>query len=91
MRQMKHSTYGTVVNVTEFAMTRNMWEYFITDEKFNDDIVCAVVKGFECEMGEEFVFWLDQRISLSEIKPYVLTRSNDLEELEPAPGWEWVS
>ena len=83
MRKMKHSSYGTVVNVTEFAITRgNFWEYFITDEKFSDDIVCAVVHGFECEMGD---------ISLSEIKPYVMARSNDLSETMPAPGWEWVA
>lgn len=81
MRKMKNKSYGTVVNVTEFAMTRNMWEYFITDNKFNDDIVCAVVNGFECEMGDVY---------LPEINPYVLTRSNDLSELAPAPGWEWI-
>ena len=81
MRKMKHTKYGTVVNVTEFAMTGNFWEYFITDQKFNDDIVCAVVSGAECEMGD---------ISLSEIKPYVLTRSSDLANTMPAPGWEWV-
>ena len=82
MRKMKHSKYGTVVNVTEFAMVKNMWEYFITDEKFSDDIVCAVVAGFEVELGD---------ISLSEIKPYVILRSKDLASTMPAPGWEWVA
>ena len=81
MRKMKHTKYGTIVNVEKFAMAKNMWEYFITDEKFNDDIVCAVVNGFECEMGD---------ISLSEIKPFLLTESSDLANVMPAPGWEWV-
>ena len=81
MRQMRNKSYGTVVNVKELAITRNFWEYFITDEVFNDDIVCAVVSGFETEMGD---------ISLSEIKPHMITRTKCLEEVMPAPGWEWV-
>ena len=81
MRKMKNSTYGTVVNVVSFAMTKNFWEYFITDDKYSDDIVRAIVKGFETEMGD---------ISLSEIKPHLMTQSDQLDEIMPAPGWEWV-
>jgi hypothetical protein len=81
MRKMKNKSYGAVVNVKELAITRNFWEYFITDEAFSDDIVCAVVSGFECEMGD---------VSLSEIKPHIFTRTSDLSEAMPAPGWEWV-
>lgn len=80
MRKMKNTAHGTVVNVEKFIMTRNGWEYFITDEKFNDDIVCAVVAGFEVEMGD---------ISLSEIKPYIMLQGSPNEAM-PAPGWEWV-
>ena len=81
MRKMKNSSYGTVVTVTSMAMTRNFWEYFITDDKFSDDIVTAVVNGFETEMGD---------ISLSEIKPHIMCQSTDLASIMPAPGWEWI-
>lgn len=80
MRKMKHKDYGTIVNVEKVIITRNFWEYFVTDEKFTDDIVCAVVKGFETEMGD---------ISLSEIKPYIMAQGTP-DECMPAPGWEWV-
>lgn len=81
MRKMRNKSYGTTVNVVSLAMTSNFWEYFITDDKFTDDIVRAVVKGFETEMGD---------ISLSEIKPYLMCQSSDLRGVMPAPGWEWV-
>lgn len=86
MRKMKNKSYGSVVNVVSFAMTKgNMWEYFITDQKFSDDIVCAVVVGFECEMGD---------ISLSEIKPHLMFNKDIMapenKHIMPAPGWEWV-
>lgn len=81
MRKMRNKSYGSTVNVVKLAITRNFWEYFITDDKHSDDIVRAVVKGFECEMGD---------ISLSEIKPYILEQSSDLANVMPAPGWEWV-
>ena len=74
--------YGTEVNVISFFMTKgNMWEYFITDNKYTDDIVTAVVAGFEVEMGD---------VSLSELKPYIMVQSNDLSEAMPAPGWSWA-
>ena len=81
MRKMRKTNSEIEVNVTSFAMTKNMWEYFITDNKHNDDIVCAVVSGFEVEMGD---------ISLSEIKPYTIAQSSDLANTMPAPGWEWA-
>jgi hypothetical protein len=81
MRQMKNVNTGTVVNIKELFITNNFWEYFVTDNQFSDDIVCAVVRGFETEMGD---------VSLSEIKPYTMCHTKDLSEVMPAPGWEWV-
>ena len=73
--------HGTTVNVVEHVMTKNMWEFFITDDNHNEDVVRAVVVGFEIEIGD---------VSLSEIKPFVISReTEDLEELMPAPGWAW--
>jgi len=81
MRKMKDRSTNTVINVTEFFMTRNMWEYYVTDNKFNEDIVCCLVLGFENELGD---------VSLAEVGPYKITHTKDLSELAPAPGWEWV-
>ena len=79
MRKMKNK-YG-IVNVLEHIILRNYWEYYITDDKFNDDVVRSVVMGDETELGD---------ISLSEIKPYVMSRTKRLDEIAPASGWEWV-
>jgi len=81
MRKMKHIRTGTVVNVTKFIILKNAWEYFITDDKDSDDIVRAVVKGFETEIGD---------ISLAEIKPFIVAFGTDLKDTIPAPGWEWI-
>ena len=81
MRKMKNKKYGTVVNVEKVMITTNMWEYFITDNKFTDDIVTAVVDGFETELGD---------ISLNEINPYVIASTEKLDGLLPAKNWEWV-
>lgn len=80
MRQMKDK-YGTIVNVIEWWQVINYWEYYITDDKENDDIVRAVVYGEEIELGD---------ISKSEIKPYVRCKTDELEGLMPAPGWSWI-
>ena len=80
MRKMK-SKYGTIVNVTHHIMLRNLWEYYVTDDKYTDDIVRCVVMGDETECGD---------VSLSEISPYIITKTKQLENLAPANGWTWV-
>jgi hypothetical protein len=81
MARKMTSSYGTTVNVVEHVMTTNMWEFFITDDNHNEDVVRAVVVGFETELGD---------VSLSEIKPHVISReTEDLAGLMPAPGWAW--
>jgi len=79
MRQMQNE-YGDVINVLEHWILRNYWEYYITDDKFSDDIVRALVMGDETELGD---------VSLSEIKPYTISRTKDLEDIMPAVGWKW--
>jgi hypothetical protein len=80
MRKMK-TKYGTVLNVVEHIILKNFWEYYVTDEKFTDDIVCCLVMGDEQEIGD---------VSLSEIKPYVISRTKKLDDIMPASGCEWV-
>lgn len=79
MRKMINNN-GTVLNIVEHIIIQNFWEYYITDEKFDDDIVRALVMGFDDEIGD---------ISLSEIKPYVITRTRNLGDVMPAVGWAW--
>ncbi len=81
MRTMKNQ-YGKL-NITEHIITKGFWEYYITDQIFSEDgdIVQAVVMGHETEVGD---------ISLSEIKPYIITRTRNLNEVAPAEGWQWV-
>ena len=80
MKKMTHKN-GTELTITEHIITRNNWEYYVTNEKFNDDIVCCLVLGFEDEIGD---------VSLSEIRPHVISRTKDLEEVMAAPGWSWI-
>lgn len=82
MRKMRRIGTDIVINVTSYRMLVNKWEYYITDDKHNEDIVRALVMGFETELGD---------ISLSEITPYTMCQTNDLNEVLPAIGWEWVA
>ena len=73
------------LNVVEHIMTTNMWEYYILanepDTHAPDpDIVYALVMGFEDEIGT---------VSMSEIKPYIMSRTTNINDLFPATGYQW--
>ena len=70
------------INVIEHIMVKNMWEYYVTDKKFNSDVVLCLVMGHDTELGD---------VSLSEIKPYIIIRTKNLDEVMPAGGWSWAS
>jgi hypothetical protein len=78
MRKMNYC--GSILNITEWIQTSNAWEYYITDQKHSDDIVLALVMGFETELGD---------ISLEEIEPFIRMRSKELDKLLPAEGCKW--
>ena len=76
------------LDVVEHIILRNMWEYYVlSDEGQNDwvsdtpDVVYALVMGFNDEIG---------CVSLSEIKPHVISRTSNLSEIMPASGYEWA-
>jgi hypothetical protein len=79
-RKMK-SPHGEVFTVHSHIITRNFWEYYILDNYKDRDIRFALVMGFETEMGD---------VSMSEIAPYIATRTDNLQGVMSAPGWEWV-
>ena len=76
---MRKNDTDITINVTEHIILRNFWEYYITDEEFTSGIKRALVLGYETELGD---------VSLSEIKPYAISRTRDL-DIMPAPGWTW--
>jgi len=81
VKKMVNRTLGTELNVTEVIVLRNLWEYYVTDEETgNPDIKFCFVCGFENELGD---------VSMSEIAPYVLTRTKKLDQALPAPGYTW--
>ena len=80
MRTAYNETNGIRINVTEHLMTKNLWEFYITDDKHSDDIVRALVMGYSTELGD---------ISLAEIKPFVTMRTTDLNEILPPEGYVW--
>ena len=71
---------SVVLNVTRFLMTKNMWEFYITDNYHDDDIVEAYVMGFENELGD---------VSLKEIMPFTIVNTDDLDDVMPPVGYEW--
>ena len=84
---MRKMTKGNLkLNVVEHIILRNMWEYYILADEPDthapdSDIVYALVMGFNDEIGT---------VSLSEIKPYIVSRTTDLSEIMPADGYEWA-
>jgi len=81
MRKMRNIKTGITINVIKHIIIKNYWEYYITDHNQSEDIVEALVLGYEDELGD---------VSLSEIKPYVISETTDLNDIAPAPKWEWV-
>ena len=80
MRTMETTDKKIKLNIVEHIITRNMWEYYITDKKIDADTRLAYVMGFENELGY---------VSLDEIRPYILTRTTKLDEVMPAIGYQW--
>jgi hypothetical protein len=85
MKMRKMIKGNLKLDVVEHILLRNMWEYYVLanepDTHAPDpDIVYALVMGFENEIGT---------VSMSEIKPHVISRTTDLSEIMPADGYEW--
>lgn len=72
--------HGETFTVHQHLITRNFWEYYILDNAKSDHRF-ALVLGFENEMGD---------VSMSEIAPYVISRTSRLSGIAPPPDWSWV-
>ena len=73
------------VNVVEHITLKNMWEYYVLDDPDGlnpDGIETALVVGSDTEIGSVY---------MPEIEPHIVSRTSNLNELMPPPGWEWVT
>ena len=67
------------VEFTRHIMTKNMWEYYL-EEPDEHGIAFGVVMGFDTELGY---------VDMEEIAPYVISSTENMDELMPASGWNW--
>ena len=79
MRQMTNE-HGTTVDVIEHIILGNYWEYYILEEPDEHGVVLALVVGDATEMGS---VWVEH------IEPHIISRTTALDEIMPAPRWEW--
>ena len=78
--QRGRESLNVSLNVLEHIILVNGWEYYIS-EKPENDLWFGLVCGAETELGY---------ILFEEIEPYILSRTTDLNDVFPAPKWEWV-
>jgi hypothetical protein len=72
---------GQRLEVREHIMTQNMWEFYVLEEPDQDGVSFAFVSGDCNELGY---------VSLDEIKPFIISRTKQMDEIFPAPGFSWV-
>ena len=80
MRKMTNDDGSITLNITQHIILKNLWEYYVTDQKFNDHIIECLVVGNFTEIGD---------VDMNEIKPYIISTADPFEDLLPAPGWKW--
>lgn len=82
MRTMEHIDSKTKLNVVEHIILKNFWEYYVTDRPSDDEnIKECFVMGFENELGDVYI---------PEIRPYIISKTKDLENVAPASGFRWI-
>jgi len=85
MRKMTKGDANITLRVVEHIMLKNMWEYYILEDEQGEDpdsdVKYALVMGDYDEIGT---------VSLSEIEPYIISRTTNLNSLFPASGYQWA-
>ena len=86
MRKMQNKKKTTTVKVTTHIILQNFWEYYVVDDdemQFEEksDIQFAYAIGIAQEFGT---------ISMSEMKPYIISETTNLNDVAPAPDWKWI-
>jgi len=80
MRIMKQLRHDIKYKVVKHIITKNYWEYYVTDLPDADGIGNALVLGFETEWGS---------FDYNEMKPYIISETTNLDDLLPALGHIW--
>ncbi len=80
-RLMQHAQWKTKIKVVEHIILNNMWEYYVTTNSCQKDIVQCFVVGFENELGDVY---------MPDLNGHILTRTKNLAEVMPAPNWNWI-
>jgi len=70
---------GESFTVHQHIILRNFWEYYL-EKTDKHGVAFGFVMGFENEWGS---------VSMDEIKPYVLTKTTNLEDVMPPAGYCW--
>ena len=86
MRKMQNKKKTTTVKVIKHIILQNFWEYYVVDDdemqfEENSDIQYAYAIGHAQEFGT---------ISMSEMKPYIISETTNLNDVAPAPDWRWI-
>lgn len=78
MRKMRRG--NTVVEIHEHIWLANRWEIYVIEKPNSDGIGFGIINGFECEMGS---------FDMEEYQGLILSRTENLDYLMPAPCWYW--
>ena len=73
------------INVIGHIILSNYWELYVTTKQNELAPMFGLMDGDFSELGY---------VNYDEIKPYILSQTYDIEELQeilPAPGWKWVN
>ena len=79
MRTMQRG--NAKLKVVKHVILRNFWEYFITEKPDETGVGMAYVVGDYDEYGTFAQYDVDK---------HGISETVELDELLPAPGWEWV-
>lgn len=86
MRYAKNLKTENRILISEFFITKNMWEYFVIEPqnedepKNTDEIKFCYVLGIENEFGDVY---------MPEVNPYIISKTKNLKECLPPIGYEW--
>jgi hypothetical protein len=80
MREMQRG--NAKLKVVKHVILRNFWEYFITEMPNESGVGMAYVVGDYDEYGTFAQYDVDK---------HGISSTEELSELMPAPGWEWVN
>jgi len=78
-RNITRSEGSEPFTVHQHIILKNYWEYYL-GETDKDGVAFGYVMGLESEWGSVY---------LPEIKPYIMTKTTNLEDVMPPVGYVW--